>query len=350
MDSKILLQDPADERSPNVLESLLEACDGATDGGAVFAYASRAGISMLFKDKQFAKFLRRGTFDLVVGLDSITNEASINQLRDEEKRYPKLVVRAFLHNRKVTFHPKFAWFRTPIGGASIVGSGNLTPGGLAGNWEAFTRVELGLNGAASVAEEWKRWKYRHANELRKTTDPEALARAKKNKYNVIDVPEAVEDPLVAPLPPTNFEDVLVAELPKGGPRWGQANFDYDTFTGFFDLHPAETRRVLLWHVNSQGIPGPIEIRPSVSVKSRNYRFELDAAHGLAYPDNGRPIVMFRGTGPRRFRYQLLMPDTPGFSQASQILQNRWKGPSRKMRRITISSADLKREWPNSPLL
>lgn len=353
MDEYIFLQDP-DAESPTVLEDLLEACENADAGGAVFAFASRRGIATLFSDKVFKKFVNRASFDLVVGLDSITDVASLEQLEKESKRYPKLATRAFLHKRKDgIFHPKFAWFRDEDGGQSIVGSGNLTPGGLHGNWEAFSRVKYGLNAAATVAAQWADWKKLHKAELRKVTDPEALARAAENKRNVIAAPDADDEIFAAPPPPTTEEDVLVAELPKAGqvkPRWGQANFNYDTFTSFFHLHPSATRRVVLWNVDSNGKLGSAEIRQSVAVKSQNFRIELEAAHGLTYPTAGPPIVMFRRMGTRRFRYQLLMPDQSDYAKARAILDDLWSGSDRFKRRVTLSSTDLQKRWPNSPLL
>lgn len=349
VDSIIYLQDP-DSDSPTTLECLLEGCEKATSGGAIFAFASERGIAALFSDKVFRAFVSRSRFDLVVGLDSITNKASLKQLADESKRYPKLEARAFLHNRpRAIFHPKLAWFRSPDGVQAIVGSGNLTPGGLYGNWEAFSRQSLGLHAAEKVAGQWAEWKDLHQTELRQVTDPEAIERAAQNTQSVIAAPDA-DDIFADPPPPSSDSDVLIAELPKASDRWAQANFNYDTFTSFFHLHPSTTRRVLLWSVTSDGKLGRAESRPSVSVKSQNFRIELDAAHGLAYPNKGAPIVMFRRIGTRRFRYQLLMPNEADYGKADTILSKRWSGAARLKRRITLSSNDLQKEWPDSHLL
>jgi hypothetical protein len=354
VDSYIYLQDPGDTESPTVLESLLAACEDADAGGAAFAFASVRGIATLFSDKVFKKFVRRAPFDLVVGLDSITNVASLEKLKEESQRYSKLNARAFLHDRTDgIFHPKFAWFRDEDGGRSIIGSGNLTPGGLHGNWEAYSELKYGLHAATTVAKEWSEWKKLHEAELRMVDNPAAVARAAKNKWNVIAAPDADDAIFAAPPPPTNSNDVLIAELPAGGkvkPRWAQANFNYDTFTSFFHLHPSATRRVVLWNVDNNGNLGQAEIRQSVAVKSQNFRIELEAAHGLTYPTAGPPIVMFRRVGTRRFRYQLLMPGQSDYAKAATILDNLWSGSGRFKRRVTLSSADLYAQWSNSPLL
>jgi len=355
VDSYILLQDPDDADSPSVLETLLEACADADEGGAAFAFASVRGVATLFNDKVFRKFVNRAPFDLVVGLDSITNVATLELLQEESKRYKKLNARAFLHTRKAgIFHPKFAWFRDDDGGQSIVGSGNLTPGGLLGNWEAFSHQTYGVHDATALTKEWSEWKARHAGELKQVDDRDALARAAKNKWNVIAAPDADDQIFAAPPPPTNNtnnDDVLVAELPKAGNRWQQANFDYNTFTTFFPFHPSKTRHIVLWNVDSStGALGPAEVRQSVAVKSQNYRIELEAGRGQNYPSGGPPILVFRRIGTKWFRYQLLMPGEPDYPTAAKIAKDLYKGPARFMRRVTLTSAELQKRWPTSPLL
>jgi hypothetical protein len=356
VDKLILLQDPADDDSPNVLEAILEACKGATMGGGIFAFASPAGISLLFKDEEFSEFVRRSQFDLIVGLDSITSERSLELLGAEAQRSPKLAVRAFLNKRSVTFHPKFCWFSSPRGGAAVVGSGNLTPGGLAGNWEAFAPVTMGAAEVAEVQAQWAAWKELHAPELLPVDAPAAIARARSNKRRVIAAPDAEEEALAAPPDPqvptsvsARGDDVFITELPRASNRWAQANFDLDHFRSYFHLDPGSPRRVLLWHVDPQGKIGEIEVRRSVSVRSHNFRIELAAAANLDYPSSGRPIAVFRRVGTRRFRYRLVMPSDPEFRNVARVLEQIWSGPPSRVRRITMSAAELKRRWAASPV-
>lgn len=351
----IQFQDPDNDDAPSSLEAILEACEAATAGAGIFAFASRQGISLLFKDETFAKFLKRAPFELVVGIDSITNVGSLELLKEYAGVFPKLTVRAFHHKRSVTFHPKFCWFTTGKGGRIILGSGNLTPGGLSGNWEAFTRIDFDAKDAAAVATQWNDWKKLHAADLKAVDDAEVLERAKQNKPKVIQVPDADEEPLAAatkpaaPAAPGTADDVLIAEIPKAKDRWKQANFDLDHFRHFFHLEPGKTRRVFLWHVDAGGSVGPTEVRPSVSVKSKNYRIELAAAGDEPYPAEGRPIGVFLRTATRKFRYRLVMPTDPAFPTVRNILAKRWSGRADRMQRVTLSVNDLRAEWPASPL-
>ncbi len=351
----IQFQDPDNNDAPSSLEAILEACETATAGAAIFAFASRQGISLLFKDDTFGKFLKRAAFELVVGIDSITNVGALELLKDYAEVLPGFTVRAFHHKRSVTFHPKFCWFTTRKGGRIIIGSGNLTPGGLSGNWEAFTRIDFGAKDAPAIAAQWNDWKTLHSADLKAVDDPEVLDRARQNKPKVILVPEAEEEPLAAattpakPAVPGTADDVLIAEIPRAKGRWKQANFDLDTFRHFFHLEPGKTRRVFLWHVDAGGNLGPTEVRPGVSVKSKNYRIELAAAGHQPYPAKGRPIGVFLRTATRKFRYRLVMPTDPAYPTVRSILAKRWNGRADRMQRVTLSVNDLRTEWPASPL-
>jgi hypothetical protein len=93
----------------------------------------------------------------------------------------------------------------------------------------------------------------------------------------------------------------------------------------------------------------VEVRQSVSVKSQNYRIELSAAGNQPYPAGGPPIGVFLRTGNRRFLYRLVMPADSAYQTVSGILAALWTGASGRMRRITLSAADLRQRWPKAPL-
>ena len=121
--------------------------------------------------------------------------------------------------------------------------------------------------------------------------------------------------------------VLVAEVTKGGARWKQINFDKASFQDYFGAIPggtAGTYRILLKSVNSKGVLGATELRPSVSVASHNWRFEISAAKGLPYPTGGnRPYVVFSEASTRSFIYEVLMPGDARYSEVDSYVNN-WK--------------------------
>ena len=121
--------------------------------------------------------------------------------------------------------------------------------------------------------------------------------------------------------------VLVAEVPKGKNRWKQINFDKASFRNYFGATPGEvggTYRILLKNVDSVGTLGVTETRPSVSVASHNWRFEISAASGLSYPSGGnRPYVIFSEASTRSFIYELIMPGDPRYFEVDNFV-NSWK--------------------------
>lgn len=146
--------------------------------------------------------------------------------------------------------------------------------------------------------------------------------------------------------------VLVAEVPKAGNRWKQINFDKDTFENYFGATAGGaggTYRILLKNTNSSGTLAKTETRPSVSVSSHNWRFEIEAAGGMAYPVSGRPIVIFVEVSTRSFIYELLMPGDTRYSEVDTFVQ-KWKMTNRKkpgaIARIGTDVAALKTEAPS----
>jgi hypothetical protein len=105
----------------------------------------------------------------------------------------------------------------------------------------------------------------------------------------------------------------------------------------------------MYEVAADGSLGDLESRPSVEVKSQNYRFELAAAKGVAYPADGRPIGVFMRLDTGEFLYVLLLPGDAGYAAVSAFLDTEWDGPARQVRRVRTSVKALKSAWPNAPL-
>jgi hypothetical protein len=361
------IQDPEDPLSPYLLETLLTACTDAAAGGGAFAWSTSRGARLLIEDPTFTAFVGEHPFDLIVGVDSITDQNAIKTLIELAGRTPKLTIRIFLHERTgALFHPKYCWFRTGTGGVIVTGSGNLTVGGLRANWEAFS-VETLTGADTRVLElQWDAWCRRHDARLLSPDDERVLERASKNAgWTKAARPKA--DAASAPLtrsvehvPPDEPDDpapqsvlrasvVLVAEIPRAGDRWSQANFDLDNYEAFFGARVGSQRRVLLQHVTATGGVGDIESRPSVEVRSQNYRFELEAAKNRSYPAGGPPIGVFLRLPTGLIRYLLLMPGEAAYSTAASFLTTHWHGRRDRMRRVRVPADVLREQWPDTPL-
>lgn len=353
----LFLQDPTDPSAGYLLEQLLEASVGANVGGGAFAWATSDGLKLVLGDPTFGKFIKRGTFDLVLGVDAVTNLAALATLDGYVTALPKLKAQVFLHTRPRTlFHPKMCWFGSETKATLITGSGNLTVSGLRGNWEAFTVSKLDASEAKSLVTQWAAWKATASSVLRATNDADVVAGASLNKAwrsrkRVGSGSEPEEAVTIEEGYTADFDEagrVLVAEIPRAGNRWNQANFDLANYEGFFGAKVGTQRRIVLRHVGARGELEELESRPSVEVVSKNYRFELRAAAGIPYPSSP-PIGVFVQQPSGTFLYRLLIPSDAEYARVATLLSTRWSGRSDRMKRVRMDVADLRNNWPTSPV-
>lgn len=333
----------------------------------MFAWTTGTGLELLLRDPTFKVFAAKGAFDLVVGMDIVTDSRALKTMQAIAAEIPSVQPRIFLHERaRTVFHPKTTWFRRKgKGGTLVTGSGNLTVGGLRANWEAFTVSVLSEAEAVKVDRDWNDFLKRHTAKLVVADDPRAVARAGINAIRSDQIGGKRRPAPAADLVPTEgpvdvvetdtadiiAEDspVLVAEIPRASNRWNQANFDLSTYETFFGAKVGSQRRILLQHVQGDGSLGSMERRPSVEVKSRNFRFELQAASGLSYPRAGRPVAVFIRQLTGLFLYRLVMPaQSADYTAVTTMLDDLWTGRSDRMRRVTADVSTLGRYWPDAP--
>lgn len=371
----LFIQDPSDQASEFLIDKMLDACNNAIRGAGAFAFLSKGGVRLFLQDTAFVNFANRGTFDLIIGIDAITDTSAIAALNVAIGAAPTLSAKIHIpsHPRSI-FHPKLAWFQTPDGGILITGSGNLTAGGLRWNIEAFNITSLTTEEVNTLAAQWQAFKDRCTANLFPTDDPQVVTLLERNAFmrrrpivpRVIsgegaDTAQAQEVEVISILqidqpsdvdvvpPVTNTSEVLVAEIPQSGSRWKQANFDQHTFINFFGASTTVARRAYFFHVKPDGSVGHQEVRPAVVVASHNYRFELDAASGIPYPAVGRPIGVFLRVAARTFMYTLLMPGEPAHGYMTNLLNNAVPNPGARMRRVVFQAHQVQQAWPNSTL-
>ncbi len=363
------VQDPTYANSYSLHEALISVCACAKSGNGAYAFVSRAGADIFFGDVEIESMLNRGSYQLIVGIDQITNTSTIERLVEYQNRYSSLKISAFLHNsRNSLFHPKISFFSDNNGyGSLVIGSGNLTTGGLRKNREAFAVVSLSQQELVNINAYWNDWVAKSADYLKPLTDSDVLRRVAANTvrakaWKKIIVPEGIPvdiDELPSDSESTeesiewNYQDdnlVLFAEIPRSGNRWNQANFDVTTFENFFGAKAGDnSQRILLRNVVSDRVLGDIEVRPSVSVRSQNYRFELEAAAGLDYPVNGRPIGIFIRLSTRMFIYKLFMPVDDKYDEILDWMNANWSGSADRMKRITVEAGTVNSILNQTPL-
>jgi hypothetical protein len=346
------LQDPT-KAGRTLLDALVDAGDRAERGGGIFAFASARGVAMLLDDPVLGKLTRTGEFELVVGTDAITDERALAALQDRmTTSHPGLRARVLVHDLSILFHPKLCWFARGEQLTLLVGSGNLTPGGLATNLEAFTVAELDVPEAAEAEAQIAEWLQRWNTKLLPPNAPQSLARAQQNSgaERSLRTPMPSEDEESEPPHVDDAGDVLVAEIPRNASGRTQVDIGQAHFTDFFGGEPRREKRILVQHVGAGGIVDDLEPpRALFRTQSDNYRFEAGAGRGREYPRQGRPIGVFVHSPDGIFRYRLLWPGEPAHAEVEAFLTAE-KGPAgAAMRRVPTKLAHLRSAWPDSSL-
>lgn len=117
------------------------------------------------------------------------------------------------------------------------------------------------------------------------------------------------------------DDVLIAEI-GGGPRWKQVNFPVQIFESFFGAQRGNNSYCIeLKNVRKNGTLGDLEVRQAVSVKSHNYRFEINCPETEGdYPgESKRPVGLFVKTEPGKFLYCVLLDKHPAYKNVRDYL-------------------------------
>ncbi len=349
MSFRLVFQDGGGE-TPTLLEALLSASVEARRGAAAFAFASGAGVRLLLEDALFGEFLSTSSFDLVVGVDAVTTRDALRQLSIAERRFPEFQARVFWHGRRdALFHPKVGWFAHDRSGIALVGSGNLTRGGLLKNWEAYGQARVADADLEAAVHSWEAWSRRNRAAWRALDDPAVLRRAERNerarrRLHEEDEVERADRDLDGGADEGRGA-VLIAEVSRG--REGQVDVGKDLFQSFFQLAVPKdrTQRVTLIPVNESGDVGEPEVKPPVLKESSNYCLEVGLARQRRRPAEGRPIGVYLRIGARRFRYRFLMPGDPQHEALTEWLAARAPAAASRMRRNVTSEADFRSTFP-----
>ena len=116
--------------------------------------------------------------------------------------------------------------------------------------------------------------------------------------------------------------VLIAEIPKAGSRWKQANFSQDVFEDFFGAKKGDNSYIVkLTNIKKDGTLGEVTESQSVTVKSKNYRFELRCDEtNQPYPSGtDRPIGIFVKENAQSYLYQVIMPSDEVYKKIQDYL-------------------------------
>lgn len=353
------MQDPTDPDTEYLYEAIIGQAVEASKWQGMYAFATRGGVDQLIEDPVLEEFLKRGgDIDLIVGIDAVTNRATLERLQELEHHHKRFRPRVFWNETAGLFHPKISRFTFDDGRETlIVGSGNLTPGGLTHNYEGYciaTADEEAPLDMSSLDDFLERQK----KNIR-PIDAEALERAAKNIAKPIKgakpkIPAVKKKPTLVSAKAVEtapqFDRFLIAQVPEAGGRWSQAHFNAAVIDKFFRITDREKQRVFLTQVDQSCQRSEEEVRKVIySTSNKNYKIELRAAKHLEYPEESAPVVVMRERQVRAFDYMLLMPGDPGYDKMLDLtttLPKVGKGHPR----IITDRATVAASWPNCPLL
>ena len=109
---------------------------------AAVAFVKRSGTRHIREG--ISGFAQTGHVEIIAGIDHRgTSEEGLRDLLDAASPNGRVIV---FHNRMpfTTFHPKVYLFKSPEAAELLIGSGNLTEGGLFNNYEASIRLTFNL--------------------------------------------------------------------------------------------------------------------------------------------------------------------------------------------------------------
>lgn len=366
MDFQFCMQDPTDPETEYLYEAIIGAAGGASSWNGIYAFASRDGVNHLLEDPVVHDLMRNGgEVDLLVGIDAVTNRPTLERLQELERRNRRFRPRVFWNGVNALFHPKISHFKYADGRETlIVGSGNLTPGGLMHNFEGYSVISAATDEQLDMSS-LTAFFTRHGTNIR-SIDDEALERAALNLVRSVpgagrgQRPPAARQPrggrLILPrraeeAPVAVFDRVMIAKVPGAGGRWSQVHFNTDVVEQYFRITDRGTQRVYLTHVSQDGERGEEEVRPCVfSERNKNHKIEIAAAKHLDYPEGeNRPILVFRERQVRCFDYMLLMPRQGGYSQVLRLIET-MQTTGRGFPRVITDLPTLAGVWPECPLL
>ncbi len=359
-ESTFLFQRPGAIGS-TTLQALGSAATGALGGGAIFAWATKYGLESLIRVKSVEEMLERQSFRIVIGTDAITDRAAVETARQLMDQHPNLNIQFLVNQGGSLFHPKLSWFLREDGLYVLIGSGNLTRGGMTGNWEAAAVQIHPAEARADLEASLDDWLSDIEPGVVDIDDPRLVEAIVMNSGDERQIKSAraargsSEAALLAALGP-EVESWLIAELSKnrrnklGQSLFSQSSFDQATFVQYFGYAGSEFEITLL-PVDSTGEIGALETATGrYKAVSKNWYFELATVSGVPYPSNGRPIAVFGRMSSGGYLYQVILPGQTGHARLTEELEARRGYRADRMRRMVVSGAEFEEIWPDAPIL
>lgn len=337
-----LLQDPLVTRCRALvafatLDGLLRL--GAEPGGALETFVLDA----------------RRQLHWIVGVDAVTTAEALSCLkRLEDSSGGRCSMVAFSSAPGSLFHPKlFIFDRDDGSGQVLIGSNNVTPGGLERNTEVAVLFEnllptdlAGWNNVWNQAVGMQHQLFEIDDSLIAQVREERQ-RDKRRRRRIAMRAEEEPEPFVI------GTRVLIRYVAKAGYRTSQVHFSLSKVKEFFGLGPGDTSEISLQMVQPSEPLGRIERgrRLVFSLVNRNAKIEMEGLrHRLPdnYPLSGRAILLIQEIESNHYRYMVLLPGEPGYEQLQGHL-DAVPQQGLSLKEDILSLDQLLAIWPSYPV-
>jgi hypothetical protein len=296
-------------------------------------------------------FLSHGNHvEIIVGIDrGGTDRNAIRFLRALKKAYINQVDVSVFHApaRNSIFHPKLYIMETKSSVNFVVGSANLTVGGLASNFESmllYENIDKGLPVAKAVMSIWEMFsspepplKKSFLKALTKDVAADLIRklprRSREEKLELYEAPEDIWKPLsritfphTVKIKPRKREGMirqvqgfLLMDVLRETRRT-QMQIPLRVVEDFFQVQRGENATIHVSLITDEGLSQPIN-RPivlsgGVAMGRLMRRLEMPLIKGLERP---LAVLFVRLTGKNRFAFLLFPRETPDYKRMSQLL-------------------------------
>lgn len=365
MQYELRIQDPADPPRSLLLDEVVAIAEAGDIVWlrAFFGFLTRSGLDALLAVQSVREILLQREVEFLVGIDSVTDRPGLERLMELASQNSHFRPRVIKNTTGALVHPKLLTARYADGCAvAVVGSNNLTLNGLSGNVEAYTIARFEPDEELDIAD-WNAF-IEHWDPLISEIDDTALEIAEGNTRRLggiqagtrtartsADPSVVISDGQVREAPRASGQDfdelLLVAQIPKAGDRWSQIHYSAKIVRDYFRANAGDAI-----YFREFGSATVEETRVVFSDSNSNFRIELAAARVAgAYPNKGRPVVLFRREGDRsqRFRYMLLMPGDDGHDEMADLAASAFDGPQNQVPRVIVPRSHVLNDWPDCPL-
>lgn len=365
MQYELRIQDPTDStHGPLLNEVVALVGDGQVSWLRMFfGFLTGSGVDALMGVPAVRDVLLQSEVEVLVGLDTVTDRPGLEGLLKLATENPQFTPKVIKNTTRALIHPKMLVAKYADGRAvAVVGSNNLTLGGLSRNVEGYTIARFDSDEDIDLSD-WDEFVQRW-DSLITEIDDEALEAAEQNARRLKRLKTAaretrskpnagivVSDGQVFEMPVSEIEHleepVLVAQVPKAAGRWSQVGYSAKAIRDYFDVKAGD--QVFLREFDSAAVE---EHRVIHSEVNQNYRIELGAAIQAGdYPADGRPVALFRRESGAVWlhRYVFLMPEDDGHAEMTALAVQTFNPQGNQVARVIVPRSRVLAAWPGCPL-